>query len=249
MIKIHSSELVPYLKQLSLAEIACHDKEEEITPVRNEIRRIEDIPCPPSKVSAADTYRTNRRYTNYRLLKRILNCFFLIVVLLLILGFLFEGGILGPQPLSLGFGLRFIPEIFMAVLTCVMYFRLWFSIIESLNDSIREAEHDIDVLTTLKQQWQHWTCERKKLKQLYPKLEQLEAEFNELARKREELYSRNIIPYPYRSMYPVVFLYDYCRGSNEDDITSVLNIFVLEQVRERLDEVIRALRGILLRMR
>lgn len=54
----------------------------------------------------------------------------------------------------------------------------------------------------------------------------------------QELYSVNIIPSRYRGIYGVLYLYDWFGTSQADDMDKALNVYVLEQIRDRLDKII-----------
>lgn len=54
----------------------------------------------------------------------------------------------------------------------------------------------------------------------------------------QKSYSANVIPGQYRNVYAAVYLYDYFRNSRADDLDLVLNTFVLEQIKEKLDVII-----------
>lgn len=55
----------------------------------------------------------------------------------------------------------------------------------------------------------------------------------------QRVYSANVIPMQYREMYAAVYLYDWFRSSAADDIDMALNMFVLEEIKDRLDTIIR----------
>lgn len=55
----------------------------------------------------------------------------------------------------------------------------------------------------------------------------------------DDLYSTNIIPNQYRNnVYAAFFLYDYFSTSREDDVDMVLQTYVLETIKQRLDIII-----------
>lgn len=54
----------------------------------------------------------------------------------------------------------------------------------------------------------------------------------------EKAYSANVIAKQYRDIYVAVYLCKYFKSSGEDDVDSVLKLFVLEQIKARLDIVI-----------
>lgn len=54
-----------------------------------------------------------------------------------------------------------------------------------------------------------------------------------------QVYSVNIIPSKYRDIYAAAYLYDWFSTGRSDDLDMALNTFVLEQVKDRLDTIIR----------
>ena len=57
----------------------------------------------------------------------------------------------------------------------------------------------------------------------------------EAKEKLQSVYSANIIPNKYRSVYVAYYLYDYISSSHETDIDRVLQTMLLEQIIAKLD--------------
>lgn len=55
----------------------------------------------------------------------------------------------------------------------------------------------------------------------------------------QKLYSANVIPRWYRDIYPAVYLDDWFSNGRSDDLDMALNTFVLEQIKEKLDVIIK----------
>ena len=53
-----------------------------------------------------------------------------------------------------------------------------------------------------------------------------------------QLYNVNVIPVQYRNIYTAVYLYEWFSTSMSDDLDHALSMFVLEEIKERLDSVI-----------
>ena len=73
-------------------------------------------------------------------------------------------------------------------------------------------------------------------------LDQLQGPIAERGKVRsllQEAYNANVIPGQYRNKYAAVYLYDYFRNSRADDLDLVLNTFVLEQIKAKLDIIIQ----------
>lgn len=67
----------------------------------------------------------------------------------------------------------------------------------------------------------------------------LEGEARKVEQLLEIAYSANVIPRWYRDLYPAVYLYDWFSNSRADDLDVALNTLVLEQIKDRLDTIIR----------
>lgn len=68
---------------------------------------------------------------------------------------------------------------------------------------------------------------------------QYEAEYRKLEELLEEAYNVNIIPRQYRDIYAAVYLYDWFSTGGSDDMDMALNMYVLEEIKDRLDRIIR----------
>lgn len=53
------------------------------------------------------------------------------------------------------------------------------------------------------------------------------------------LYRANVIPRWYRDLYPAVYLDDWFSNSHSDDLDMALNTFVLEEIKDKLDIIIK----------
>lgn len=51
-------------------------------------------------------------------------------------------------------------------------------------------------------------------------------------------YNANVIPRRYRDIYVAVYLYDWFSTSMSDDLDMALNMYVLEEIKDRLDNII-----------
>lgn len=61
----------------------------------------------------------------------------------------------------------------------------------------------------------------------------------------DQVYDANIIPRRYRDIYAAVYLYDWFSTSQADDLDMALNMFVLEEIKEKLDIIARHSESIL----
>lgn len=63
-------------------------------------------------------------------------------------------------------------------------------------------------------------------------------ESNRIDSVLHKVYSANIIPSYYRNIYVSVYLYDWFSTSGSDDLDHALSMFVLEEIKDRLDRII-----------
>ena len=80
-------------------------------------------------------------------------------------------------------------------------------------------------------------------------LEELGEMCNILHGIRHSLYSVNIIPVHYRTLYVVQYLFEYFKTSKADDVDLVLQTFAIEEIREPHQGVSRKLADLTLRQR
>ncbi len=71
----------------------------------------------------------------------------------------------------------------------------------------------------------------------------------EAKEKLQSVYSVNIIPNKYRSVYVAYYLYDYISSSHETDIDRVLQTMLLDQIIAKLDKIIAQQEEIILNQR
>lgn len=71
----------------------------------------------------------------------------------------------------------------------------------------------------------------------------------EAKEKLQSVYSANIIPNKYRSVYVAYYLYDYISSSHETDIDRVLQTMLLDQIIAKLDKIISQQEEIILNQR
>ncbi len=88
--------------------------------------------------------------------------------------------------------------------------------------------------------------QRKRLPALQTKLSMQKKELQTVNALLQQAYSANIIPGQYRNLYAVVFLYDFFSNGRSDDIDFALSLYVLEQIKERLDTIIVQLSQVLI---
>ena len=71
----------------------------------------------------------------------------------------------------------------------------------------------------------------------------------EAEEKLQQVYSVNIIPNKYRTVYVAYYLYDYISSCRETDVDRVLQTMLLEQIIAKLDKIIAQQEEIILNQR
>lgn len=104
-------------------------------------------------------------------------------------------------------------------------------------------QKDFEYSLAVEQYEQAWREEyvliQKELEQLEPQLQRWRERYKKANDVRAALYDANVIPRRYRDLYAAAYLFDWFIFSEEDDLTVALNLYLLEQIKERLDELIR----------
>ena len=113
--------------------------------------------------------------------------------------------------------------------------------IRKRNDA-RERDYALEQMAAL-------TLVDEQVKEVKKRIGYLKAEAKKINELLEQNYALNIIPNWYRDMYPAVYLYDWFSTGQSDDLDMALNTFVLEQIKDRLDVIIRNKREELLNQR
>ncbi len=92
----------------------------------------------------------------------------------------------------------------------------------------------------------HRSCNQVEISKLSLRVNELEKEINKLNDVRDSFYSINVIPGTYRNVYAAMYLYDYFAKSRADDLDMVLNTFVLEQIKDKMNVLISQQREMML---
>lgn len=110
---------------------------------------------------------------------------------------------------------------------------------ERYEKALKQYNDRAQVRSNNKQQESYWLSQATTLQKRVQEVEKL----------REGIYKANVIPIPYRNVYAVHFLYEYFRSSSADDVDMILQTFVLEEIKSKLDTVIQQQTEIILNQR
>lgn len=103
--------------------------------------------------------------------------------------------------------------------------------IKKRNDKIKE-EHELGEFAAL-------VSVEPQVKSVQKNISTLKGEIQNIDALLTKHYSVNVIPGWYRDIYAAVYLYDWFSRSQADDLDMALNTLVLEQIKDRLDTIIR----------
>lgn len=78
------------------------------------------------------------------------------------------------------------------------------------------------------------------------KLQKIREEEDRIRAVRDRLYGVNIIPSHYRNLYAAAYLHEWFSTGASDDLDHALSMFVLEEIKARLDKVIENQREIII---
>ena len=110
---------------------------------------------------------------------------------------------------------------------------------EKYEKELKQYNDRAQVRSNNKQQEAHW----------HNQANILQKRVQEVKKLREGIYNANVIPIPYRNVYAVHFLYEYFRSSSADDVDMILQTFVLEEIKSKLDTIIQQQTEIILNQR
>lgn len=225
MARYNREFLVPYLHNICALHLAAKKTYQQIRLWDQEISRLRDGVYAP----APEYPEFEAEYTGGRICLMLIGGFFLFCGVGLFFGsWIEEGGLM---------------SMFLASLLVVALgvFLIWFSVglvretREKNEQKIREYQKQLDHHKWAKK-------ENERMSAQIPNAKRERAGWVEARGRVEKLlqqaYAVNIIPRYYRELYPAVYLYDWFKSSQEDDVAMALNMFVLEEIKAKLDRII-----------
>lgn len=84
---------------------------------------------------------------------------------------------------------------------------------------------------------------------LQSEVDELTSEQRTIQIMRRNAYNANVIPGHYRNFYTIVYLYDWFSTSGADDLDHALSMYVLEEIKSRLDRIIEQQSDMILNQR
>lgn len=90
---------------------------------------------------------------------------------------------------------------------------------------------------------------RQELDNAKEKLTTLRTDFANVKKLREQAYGINVVPRQYRDIYAVYYLYDFFSTSRETNLENIIQTFVLEEIKQKLEKIIQQNKEIMLNQR
>lgn len=154
----------------------------------------------------------------------------------------------GAMLLFCGIGLRFdlssidgSDRMMILIFLFLGGLMLWGGI-ASVRESKNNHEYDVQIykrkLAQYEQVQRNNTDLRKKLPNVRSEIGKCEQEIVRVQQLLDQLYRANIVPAQYRGIYPSVYLYDWFSTSQANDLDHALTMYVLEEIRTKLDTII-----------
>ncbi len=115
--------------------------------------------------------------------------------------------------------------------------------IKSISDanSVRELVYDREYAEYIKRKRavdSQNAFNRQKIPKLQEEFDRYNKDIKKCQEIREKAYDANILPMRYRNKYVAMYLYDFFKYSKADDLDVAINTCVLEQIKDRLEEMI-----------
>lgn len=90
---------------------------------------------------------------------------------------------------------------------------------------------------------------RRELEKAKEELTKLRTDYTNAKILRDQAYGINVVPRQYRNIYAVYYLYDFFNTSRETNLENVIQTFVLEEIKQKLDKIIQQNEQIILNQR
>ena len=120
----------------------------------------------------------------------------------------------------------------------------WDESMEQYEDEMRRYEDEMRRYVNEVQKYNDIKRERARIidnarKEIDGKIQKVDNECREIEVLINKMYQTNIIPTRYRDFYAAIYLYDWFVFGSSDDMDMALNTYVLENIKDKLDIVIR----------
>ncbi len=223
MARYNRAFLVPYLQSVCALELAANKLANRDNKLAGQIQQMQNGKYNP----VPKRQEPEPEITCGRLISILLGVFFIGLALLMLMGILMykERGMFWA----------------VALLGSIGGFFLWGAISSIKESNERNASQENKYRKAL-ENYENIRIENKnalrKIPQVQGEQQNCLAERRKVATTLQRVYSANIIPRQYRNIYAAVYLYDWFSTSQADDLDMALNMFVLEEIKAKLDRII-----------
>ncbi len=135
-----------------------------------------------------------------------------------------------------GFGVKFGIFVVLVGLVCIALALVSIKNTKKANEET--AEEYNEELEKYKRIQSQDDEARRKLPSMQCEINRWDEEANKVRRTLRSLYGANVIPTRYRDIYAAVYLYDWFSSGGSDDMDHALGMYVLEEIKSRLDRII-----------
>lgn len=219
---------VPYVKNLCALHLLRGKLKERMEYIRYEIETV--------KKGQPEPRPTRPNYETPWSGGRILGVFLAVVWAVI--------WIIAPDDIAPSF--NFVSFLFVAVSVVIIGFIIYGVKCDIDNNDYEKTRYEEEARQAKRIHDQNVQNRERKLPGLWNELEECRAAYEETSRVLLEMYDANVIPGQYRNIHSVIYLYDWFSKSREEDLGLALNTFVLEQIKDKLDTIIRNQGDILL---
>ena len=117
---------------------------------------------------------------------------------------------------------------------------LGYVLIKSVNDSNADKQfaYERKLAEYNEIQRKNAIAKDSRLSGVLDELRKCQLEIKKVMQTLQKAYSVNVIPLQYRNIYAAIYLYDHFAYSRADDLDAALQLFVLEEIKAKLDKVI-----------
>lgn len=241
MARYNREFLVPYLQNVCALHLARHKVSTKISDLDTQIRRLErgEDAYQPSK---PDKWKT---VTPGRVLSIITGTF---IVFVAAVSFLMQLWDQITQKRNYELWL-YLTMILIAAIGTWMIWGAIDLIKEDQQRNTREIYRYQQRVVDYNAKVQNNIQRRQQIPALQSYTNKLSKELQRLDNLLDHAYNVNIIPSQYRGIYPAIYLYEWFRTSRADDLDMALNMYVLEEIKDKLDTIIRNQSEIILNQR
>lgn len=239
--------LVPYLQDLCSLELMCAKIQRNIMSTENKVNELTNI-C-NKKVYDPTTPRLEQFYDDNNSGKSLIGAGCIIELV---------GNIIVSLLANTTLGMIFYPIIFILRWGVIIFgilsilFGLSYLHDDNSNAKYKYAKSVSEYEAVRKRNAEFRNslpARRRELDKANEELGNLRTNYASAKKLRNQAYGINVVPRQYRNIYAVYYLYDFFSTSKETNLENVIQTFVLEEIKQKLDKIIQQNEQIILNQR